>query len=96
MAGDRSLKSREFDSVPSESSSSWKLEGLSPPLVENEKFVASLGCASLTIVRVPLFWSTNVQVTVSPGPTSMFDTGLPSLQVVLVRPQPDGTVCDTK
>ena len=58
--------------------------------------VASLGWASLTIVRMPYFWSTNVQVTVSPGPTSMFDTGLPSLQVELVRAQPLGTVCETK
>ena len=58
--------------------------------------MASLGCASLTIVMLPFFWSTNVQVTVSPGPTSMFDTGLPSLHVALVRSQPLGTVWETK
>ena len=32
------------------------------------------------------------QVTVSAGATSMFDIGLPSLQVALVRSQPPGTV----
>ena len=32
-------------------------------------------------------------MTVSFGPTSMFDTGLPSSQVALGSPQPDGTVC---
>ena len=34
----------------------------------------------------------NVQVTVSPGATLMFDTGLPSSQVALVWSQPPGTV----
>jgi hypothetical protein len=33
-----------------------------------------------------------VQVTVSPAPTSMLVTGLPSSQVALVRFQPVGTV----
>ena len=38
----------------------------------------------------------NVQVTVSPGATSMFETGLPSSQVALVRSQPAGTVSATR
>ena len=44
----------------------------------NEKSCGSFGVASFTTTIWPrlLFWK--VQVTVSPGPTSMFDTGLPS------------------
>ena len=38
----------------------------------------------------------NVQVTVSPGATSMFETGLPSSQVALIWSQPVGTVSDSE
>jgi len=35
---------RVLESVPSESSSSWKVGGVSPPPVENEKSCGSSGC----------------------------------------------------
>ena len=41
-------------------------------------------------------WFVNVQVTVSPALTEMFETGLPSSQVALARSQPAGTVSDTE
>ena len=37
----------------------------------------------------------NVQVTISPGLTSMFETGLPSSQVALDRSQPAGAASET-
>ena len=83
-----------FESVPFESSSRVKLGGDRPPPTVNEKSCASFGCESFTIVSDPFSWLTKVHVTVSFGPTSMFDTGLPSLQVALVSPHPDGTVCE--
>ncbi len=58
----------------------------------NAKSCGSLGTASLVTVSVARFVFTQVQVTVSPAATSMFDTGLPSLQVADVWSQPDGTV----
>ncbi len=70
-----------FDSVPSESSSSEKLAGESPPPVVNEKSWASLGWASFTTMMRPRLLFVNVHVTFSPGLKLMFDTGLPSLQV---------------
>ena len=57
-----------------------------------EKSWASLGWASLTTTIWPRLRLVNVQVTVSPGATSMFDTGLPSSQVAEVWSQPPGTV----
>ena len=57
-----------------------------------EKSCASLGCASLTTTICPRLRLAKVQVTVSPGATSMFDTGLPSPQVAEVWSQPPGTV----
>ena len=47
--------------------------------------------------RIPFAprWSLwKVQVTVSAGATSMFDTGLPSSQVALASCHPDGRVCE--
>ena len=85
-----------FDSVPSESSSSEKLVGVSPPPAVNEKSWASLGTASTTTTTRPRLWSVNVQVTSSPASTSMFATGLPSSHVALARSHPAGTVCDTE
>ena len=72
---------RVFDSVPSESSSSWKLAGESPPPAVNEKSCGSSGSASFTTTIWPRLRFVKVQVTVSPGATSMFDTGLPSSHV---------------
>ena len=83
---------RVFDSVPSESSSSWKLAGDSPPPAVNEKFCGSFGCESWTITIAPRRRLVKVQVTCSPGATSMFDTGLPSSQTALDWSQPLGTV----
>ena len=57
---------------------------------------ASSGTPSLTIVICPRLRLTNVQVTVSPADTSMFDTGLPSSQVAPVWSQPLGTVSDSE
>ena len=45
-----------------------------------------------TTMRAALRLFVNVQVTVSPGPTSIFVTGLPSSQVALARSHPVGTV----
>ena len=49
---------------------------------------ASFGWASLTIVMLPRFVFTNVQVICSPALSVMFVKGLPSLQLALVRSQP--------
>ena len=81
-----------FDSVPSASSSSEKLAGDSPPPAVKAKSCGSSGCASLTATIWPRFWFVNVQVTLSPGATLMFDTGLPSLQVAPAGSQPPGTL----
>ena len=85
---------RVFESVPSESSSSWKLDGLRPPPVVKLKSCASFGCACLTTVTLPCCWCVNVQVTVSPAATLMFEAGLPSSQVADARSQPDGGDCE--
>ena len=85
-----------FDSVPSASSSSEKLDGLSPPPAVKAKSCASFGVASLTTTIEPRFWFVNVHVTVSPGLTPMFDTGLPSLHVALDCAQPLGTASDSE
>ena len=87
---------RVFDSVPSASSSSWKLVGERPPPAVKEKSCGSSGVASLTTTIWPRLWFVNVQVTVSPADTSMFDTGLPSSQVALAWSQPAGTVSATE
>ena len=58
----------------------------------NAKSCGSSGVASLTATICPRLWFVNVQVTVSPSDTPMFDTGLPSLQVALARSQPAGTL----
>ena len=72
-----------FESVPSASSSSEKLLGVSPPPAVKAKSCASSGCASLTTTICPRLWFVKVQVTVSSGPTLMLPIGLPSLQVAL-------------
>ena len=83
---------RVFESVGSASSSSEKLDGLSPPPAEKLKSWASLGVASFTTTMLPRLRLVKVQVTISPGATSMFATGLPSSQVAAVCSQPGGTV----
>src|SRR2546423_60026 len=79
--GTTSLNVCVFESVGSESSSSWKLDGLRPPPALKEKSCGSLGSASLITTILPRLRLVNVQVTVSPALTSMFEAGLPSLQV---------------
>ena len=80
-----------LDSAGSESSSSEKLEGESPPPAVKEKSCGSFGCES-AITRIwPWRWLVKVHVTVSPGLTEMFEIGLPSLQVALSRLHPAGT-----
>ncbi len=85
-----------FDSAGLRSSSREKLGGESPPPAVNAKSCGSFGIASFVIEICPrlLFWK--VQVTVSPGATAMFDTGLPSSQVAAVWSQPLGTVSATE
>ena len=85
------MKVRVFDSVGSESSSSWKLVGREPAAGgEGEVLRVVRACESLTTTIWPRLRFVNVQVTVSPGATSMFDSGLPSSQVALVWSQPLG------
>src|SRR5687768_3489236 len=67
--------------VSSPSSSSWNDEGLRPPPAVNEKSWSLFGWASLTITIRALCVITNVQVTVSPADSEMFDGGEPSLHV---------------
>ena len=86
LPGSTSLYVRVFESVASESSSSEKLAGESPPPAVNEKSCGSFGTASLTTTICPRLRFMKVQVTVSPAPTSMFDDGLPSLHVALAGP----------
>src|SRR4051794_6709035 len=81
-----------FDSVPLESSSSWKVLGERPPPAVNEKSWASSGCASLTAMILPLRVFVNVHVTVSPALTEMFGSALPSSQVAPACVQP-ATAC---
>ena len=82
---------RVFESVASASSSSWKLAGESPPPAVKAKSCGSSARVLHDHDR-PRLRFVNVQVTVSPGATSMFDTGLPSSQVALAWSQPLGTV----
>ena len=85
-----------FDNVAFASSSSWKLVVLRPPPAVKSKSCGSSGIASLTTTIWPRFRFENVQVTVSPADTSMFETGLPSLQLAPVWSHPDGTVSATE
>ena len=85
-----------LESVASESSSSSKLDGERPPPAVKAKSCASLGTAFFTTTIWPRLSFVNVQVTVSPAATSMFDTGLPSSQVALAWSQPLGTVSATR
>ena len=87
---------RVLDSVPLESSSSWKLAGERPPPAVNEKSCGSFGWESWTTTIEPRLRFVNVQVTCSAGPTLMLDTGLPSSQVALDWSQPAGTVSATE
>ena len=73
------------------SSSSAKVAGIRPPPAVKAKFCGSSGTASLTTTMRPRLRLAKVQVTVSPGATSMLDTGLPSPQVAEVWSQPAGT-----
>src|SRR5688572_25305130 len=86
--GARSRKVRVFDSVPSASSSRLKLLGERPPPAVNEKSCGSFGVASLTATMRPRCPFVKVQVTISPGATSMFDTELPSSQDASVWSHP--------
>ncbi len=86
------VRATPFVSLPS--SSSWKDVGLSPPPALKSKSCGSLGSASLTTTILPLGWFTNVHVTVSAGPTSMFDGGEPSEQVADERCHPPGPTRD--
>src|SRR5215213_1027196 len=85
-----------FASVAFESSSSENVEGDRPPPAVNAKSCASSGTESSTITILPRLRLAKVHVTVSPALTSMFDAGLPSLQVALVWSQPLGTVSSTE
>ena len=60
------------------------------------KSCGSSGRESFTTTSCARLRFVNVQVTVSPGATLMFDTGLPSSQVALVWSQPLGTVSDSE
>ncbi len=92
-AGATLLKVREFASVGSASSSSEKFSEPSPgTAMLKAKSCGSFGRASFVTVMLASFVLTQVQVTVSPGATSMFDTGLPSLHVALVWSHPGGSV----
>ena len=53
-----------FDSVGSESSSSWKFVGERPPPALKEKSCGSFGTASLTTITLPRFVLLKEQVTV--------------------------------
>ncbi len=94
------MKLRVFESpfVLLPSSSSWKLDGLIPPPAKNVKSWPPSGSASLTTVIVPAvsLRFENVQMTVSPGATSMFDVDDPSEQLVWAAPQPAGVDCETE
>jgi len=85
-----------LERVPSESSSSEKLVGESPPPAVKEKSCGSLGTESRTTTTLPRLWSVNVQVTFSPESTSMLPTGLPSSQAALARSHPAGVDCETE
>ena len=85
---------RVLDSVPFESSSSWKLVGDRPPPAVKLKSCASLGCASFTTTIWPRLRFVNVQVTTSPGLTLMFETGLPSSHDAFAWNQPLGTLSE--
>ena len=52
---------------------------------------ARSGSVSFWTTIVPRFVFVNVQVTVSPGARSTFETGLPSSHAAPVRSQPAGT-----
>ena len=62
----------------------------------NEKSCGSFGVASLTATMRPRLRFVKVQVTISPGATSMSDTGLPSSHVAPVWSQPLGTVSESE
>src|SRR2546423_8536066 len=75
-----------------------KLDGLSPPAVKLKLVDVGSGLGFVTFLtmivpRLSVF--VNVHVTVSPGLRSMFETGLPSSHVELVRFQSEGTVSAT-
>src|SRR6185369_3187265 len=85
----RTSESRVFDNVGSASSSNGNVAGFPlPKLLVKVKSCASFGTASFTTMMCPRLVFTNVQVTVSPGLTTIALTGLPSEQVALVRSQP--------
>ncbi len=86
----------------SPSSSSWKLDGLRPPVVVKAKSWGPSGRVSRLSVMLPRLRFVNVQVTSSDGLRSMFDGGDPSEQVAVVShpgtesseteyPEPAGT-----
>ena len=85
-------KVRVLERVGSESSSSEKFEGLRPPPVVKLKSWGSFGVEFATTTIFPRLRLLNVQVTVSPAATSMFESALPSSHVDEVRSHPDGTV----
>ena len=87
---------RVLESVGSESSSSWKLAGDRPPPAVNGEVLRVVGHRVLDDHDRPRLRFVNVQVTVSPAATLMFDTGLPSSHVALVWSQPLGTVSDSE
>ena len=62
----------------------------------NEKSCGSFGVASLTTTIWPRLVFSKVQVTVSPGATSMFDTGLPSSHDAPASSQPGGRLWATE
>ena len=70
--------------VGSVSSSMVKVAGISPPPAVKVKFCGSSGSESFTTTSCARLRLANVQVTVSPAATSMFESGLPSLHVALV------------
>ena len=87
---------RVFDSVRLASSSSWKLAGERPPPAVKREVLRVVRQRVLDDVIWPRLRFVNVQVTVSPAATAMFETGLPSLQVALGLVPAAGTVSDTE
>src|SRR5688500_8825388 len=71
------------------------MPGFRPPPAERANdapVVSGLGCVCFATTSVARCRLTKVHVTVSSKARSMFEGGLPSEQVALVRSQPDGTL----
>src|SRR5436190_13124810 len=91
-----SPKVRVLDSAPSRRSSGLRLDGLRPPPAVKSKFCGSFGFEFSTTTTLPRLRLLKVQVTVSPGETSMFESALPSSQEEPVRSQLLGAVSSSE